>query len=68
MHFLAGAGEGHCHKNPIVTIIVRIYPLSFYGASAINIYGGGAITVYPLRMIPPCPLGVFTGVSSRHRL
>ena len=45
MHFLAGASEGHCHKNPIVTIIIRIYPLSFYGASAVN--------VYPLHNDPP---------------
>ena len=23
------------------------YPLSFYGASAVNIYGGGAVTCFP---------------------
>ena len=59
--FLAGAGEGHCHKNPIVTIIVGNYPLSYYGTSAVN--------VYPLQNDPPpFPLGLPTGVSSCHRL
>ena len=44
-----GAGEEHCHKNPIVTIIVGIYPLSFHGASAVN--------VYPLKNDLPVPIG-----------
>ena len=57
MHFLAGVGEGHCHKNPIVTIIVGIYPLSFYGASTVNIYSGGAVNVYPLQNDSPLPIG-----------
>ena len=47
MHFLVGAYEGRGDKNPNVTIIVAIYPLSFYGASAVNIYNGGTINVYP---------------------
>ena len=47
-NFLAGAGEGHCHKTPIVVIIIRNYPLSFYGASAVN--------VYPLQNDPPLPI------------
>ena len=48
-HVLAGAGEGRRHKNPIVTIIIGIYPLSFYGAGAVN--------VYPLQNDPPLPIG-----------
>ena len=55
---LATASEGLCHKNPIVTIIVVICPLSFYGAGAVNIYSAG-------RMILPCPLVVCNGVSRR---
>ena len=48
-HFLAGAGEGHCHKKVIVAIIIRNYPLSFYGACAVK--------VYPLQNDPPLPIG-----------
>ena len=28
------------------------YPLSFYGASAVNIYGGGTVNVFPLQNDP----------------
>ena len=48
-NFLVGAGEGHCHKNPIVAMIIRNYPLSFNGASAVN--------VYPLQNDSPLPIG-----------
>ena len=37
--------KGNAIKNPIVTIIIRIYPLSCYGFSAVN--------VYPLQNDPP---------------
>ena len=50
---LAGAGEGHHHKNPIVTIIVTIYGAS---AGAVNIYSVGAVNVYTLQNDSPLPI------------
>ena len=47
--FVIGAGEGHYHKTPIVTVIVGIYPLSFYSAGDGN--------VYPLQNDHPLPTG-----------
>ena len=44
----------------MVATIIRNYPLSFNGLSAVN--------VYPLQNDPPCPLGVFTCVSGCHKL
>ena len=30
-NFMVGVGEGHCHTIPMITIVIRSYPLSFYG-------------------------------------